>query len=255
MEKISANIWVISGNGGNVAVMPTSEGVLLVDDKFSQDAPDIVAKVKTVSDKPIRYVLNTHQHLDHTGGNEAMMRGLAEVVIHKNARVNMVAEKMDGLPRVTFDNEMQVFLGGKEVHARYLGRGHTNGDAVIYFPVDRVLHTGDLFVNGSVPYADYSANGSIIEWDKTLANILQLDFDTVIPGHGAIAKKADLAKWRQSLATLRSRAKAACATGTQDLIQRLNLPEIGMPDQQGVLFTFYQLFERNIPGLCQELLR
>src|SRR5580765_6701320 len=78
MEKVSANLWVIMNNGGNVAVMPTSEGVLLVDDKFAQDAPDITAKVKTISDKPIRYILNTHQHGDHTGGNEAMLAANAE---------------------------------------------------------------------------------------------------------------------------------------------------------------------------------
>ena len=97
IEKVSANLWVIVGNGGNVAVMPTSEGVILVDDKFAQDAPDIVAKVKTVSDKPIRYVLNTHQHGDHTGGNEAMLAANAEVIISKNARANMVELKQPGL--------------------------------------------------------------------------------------------------------------------------------------------------------------
>src|SRR6266436_1222771 len=94
MEKVTDNIWVIIGNGGNVAVMPTSEGVLLVDDKFAQDAPEIVAKVKTVTDQPIRYILNTHQHGDHTGGNAAMMSASAEVVIHKNARANMAAGNM-----------------------------------------------------------------------------------------------------------------------------------------------------------------
>ena len=132
--------------------MPTSEGVLLVDDKFALDAPEIVAKVKTISDKPIRYILNTHQHGDHTGGNEAMMAASAEIIIHKNARANMLAGKMPGLPRITFADETQVFLGGKEVLARHIGRGHTNGDAVVYFPSERVLHTGDLFVNGGAPF-------------------------------------------------------------------------------------------------------
>jgi cyclase len=139
MEKVTDNLYVIMGNGGNVAAMPTSEGVLLVDDKFALDAPEIVAKVKTISDKPIRYILNTHQHGDHTGGNEAMLAASAEIIIHKNARANMVAGKMPGLPRITFSDETQVFLGGKEVLAKHVGRGHTNGDAVIYFPSERVL--------------------------------------------------------------------------------------------------------------------
>jgi len=249
VEKVTDHLWVIIGNGGNVAVMPTNDGVLLVDDKFAEDAPDIIAKVKTLTDKPIRYVLNTHQHLDHIGGNGAMMTTGAEVIIQKNARANLMAEKLAALPPLTFSDELQLFLGGKEVQARYLGRGHTNGDAVVYFPSERVLHMGDLFINGSVPFADYSANGSLVEWDKTLENALQLDFETVIPGHGDLATKADLVKWRQALATLRSRARAACAQGTQDLMARLNLPELGMPDRRGAFVTFYQLFERNISGI------
>src|SRR5215510_12746667 len=127
IEKVTANLWVIVGNGGNVAVMPTSEGVLVVDDKFAPDAPEIVAKVKTVSDRPIRYVLNTHHHGDHTGGNEAMQGGGAEVIMTRNARANMVNGKQPGLPRLTFTDEEMLYLGGKEVLAKYVGRGHTNG--------------------------------------------------------------------------------------------------------------------------------
>jgi len=247
IEKVTENLYVIIGNGGNVAAMPTSEGVLLVDDKFAQDAPEIMAKVKTISDKPVRYVLNTHQHGDHTGGNEAMFAASAEIVIHKNARANMATGKMPGLPRITFSDETQVFLGGKEVRARHLGRGHTNGDAVIFFPAERVLHTGDLFVNGGAPFIDYSAQGSIVEWDKTLEQALQYDFDTVIPGHGPVAKKADLVKWRQTLASLRSKAKAACVGGAADALKRMNLEELGMKPSAN--------FERSMPGMCQELAR
>src|ERR1035441_5282126 len=129
MEKASENVYVIIGDGGNVAFMPTSEGVIVVDDKFAADAPQILARIKSVTDRPIRYVLNTHQHGDH-----------------------MVPGKMPGLPHITFTDESQVFLGGQEVVARHLGRGHTNGDAVIYFPSEKVLHTGDLFVSSGAPF-------------------------------------------------------------------------------------------------------
>jgi len=245
MEKVTDSLYVIIGNGGNVAAMPTAEGVLLVDDKFAADASEIVAKVKTISDKPIRYILNTHQHPDHTGGNEPMMAGGAEIIIQKNARANMVAGKMPGLPRITFNDESQLFLGGKEVDAKYVGRGHTNGDAVIYFPSERVLHTGDLFVNGGAPFIDYTANGSIVEWDKSLENALKFDFDTVIPGHGPVAKRADLIKWRETLAALRAHAKSACAGGATDALKRMNLDQLGMKPSP--------LFERSVPGLCQEM--
>src|SRR5689334_16657140 len=213
IEKVTDNLWVIIGNGGNVAVMPTSEGVVLVDDKFAQDGPEILAKVKSVTSQPIRYVLNTHQHGDHTGGNEILMAANAEIVIQKNARANMAEAKQPGLPHITFTDETQVFAGGKEVRARHFGRGHTNGDAVIFFPSERVIHTGDLFVNGGTPFIDSANGGSIKEWDKTLQKVLDFDFDTVIPGHGPVGKKADLVKWVQTLGKLRASVKEACAGG------------------------------------------
>ncbi len=245
MEKVADNLYVIMGNGGNVAVMPTSEGVVLVDDKFTQDGPEILAKVKTVSDKPVRYVLNTHQHGDHTGGNELLLAANAEILIHKNARANMATNKQPGLPRVTYTDEMQLFLGGKEFRARHLGRGHTNGDAVIFFPAERVLHTGDLFVNGGAPFVDTANGGSIKEFDATVDKALQYDFDVVIPGHGPVAKKADLVKWVQTLRTIRERVKKACGEGAADAAKRIDLTDIGIKPSP--------LFERGIPGMCQEL--
>jgi len=248
VQKVTDNLWVLMTNSsGNVAVYPTSEGVLLVDDKFDQDGPEILAKVKAISDKPIKYILNTHQHGDHTGGNAFMMTNTpAEILIHKNARANMVAGKQPGLPQITYADEAQVFLGGKEVSAHHYGRGHTNGDAVILFPGERVLHTGDLFVNGSAPFIDYSAKGSIVEWDKTLDRVLALDFDIVIPGHGPVAKKADLVKWRASIAELRSRAKTACAGGAADAVKRLDLSGLNMDNSLGFL-------NRSMAGMCAEL--
>ena len=246
IEKVTEGLYVIVGNGGNVAAMPTSEGVLLVDDKFAQDAPEILAKVKTISDKPIRYVLNTHQHGDHTGGNAPLLAASAEIIIQKNARANMAAGKMPGIPRITFSDETQVFLGGKEVRARYLGRGHTNGDAVIFFPSERVLHTGDLCMIGmGPPFIDYSAGGSLVEWDKTLEQALQYDFDIVIPGHGPVSKKADLVKWRESIVNLRTKSKAACAAGGVEALKKMNLAEVGL--------TSSAMFDRSMPGVCQEL--
>lgn len=131
--------------------------------------------------------------------------------------------------------------------AHHIGRGHTNGDAVIYFPSERVLHTGDLFVNGSAPFIDYSAHGSIVEWDKTLEKALEYDVDTVIPGHGPVARKADLVKWRQTLATLRARAKTACAGGAADAAKRLDTSDLGMGAGPNPLFA------RSIDGMCKEL--
>ena len=200
VNKISNDPYDLERDGGNVAVYLTDEGVIVVDDKYERNYDDIMANIKKLTDKPVRYVLNTHQHGDHTGSNEKMKANGVQVIAHRNARVNMVAGKQPGLPHVSFTDQAQVYLGGKEVDAYYNGRGHTNGDVVIYFPALRVLHTGDLFTTngmGSVaPLVDYNGMGSAIEWTKTLDGVLKLDFDTVIPGHGPISKKADLEKYR-----------------------------------------------------------
>jgi glyoxylase-like metal-dependent hydrolase (beta-lactamase superfamily II) len=245
MEKVSPNIYMIVGSGGNVAFMPTDEGVLVVDDKFAQDAPQIMQKIRSVTDKPIRYVLNTHQHGDHTGGNEAMRAQKAELIIHKNARANMVAGKMPGLPDITFSDETQVFIGGKEVMMKYFGRGHTNGDAMVLFPSERVVHTGDL-ATAAVPFCDTSANCSLIEWDKTIQKALAMEFDTVIPGHGPLMKRADLQKYAQNIGVMRDRLKTACAGGTADAPKRLDFKDLGYAQIPGNFGT---------PKMCEELAR
>ena len=244
MQKVTDSLYVIVGDGGNVAVMPTSEGVVVVDDKFAQDAPQIMAKIKSVTDQPVRYVINTHHHGDHTGGNEAMKALNAEILMHNNARANMIEGKQPGLPRITFNDEEHLYLGGKEVIARYLGRGHTNGDVVVYFPSEHVLHTGDLFVRGTL-FCDTANGGSIKEWDQTVQKMLAMNFDTVIPGHGDVSKKSDLAGWAQTVATVRTQVQKACAGGASDAMSRLDLTPAGMKSSA--------LFERGLPGMCKEL--
>jgi cyclase len=228
IAKVKGDLYMISGEGGNVAVYVTSEGVVLVDDMFDRNHADILAQIKSVTDKPLRYVLNTHQHDDHAGGDMKMLP-IAEVVAHRNARANLTDIKQPyyedtpgtpiGLPRITFTDEFAVHLGGKEVRAKYFGRGHTNGDVIIYFPELKAIHTGDLFLGRGAPrggavqsrpvgvniYVDYAQGGSFMEWTKTLDGVMQMDFDTVIPGHGPVSTKDDVAKFRSDLETMRSR--------------------------------------------------
>jgi cyclase len=229
IDKVKGDVYMISGEGGNVAVYVTSEGVVLVDDMFDRNHADILAQVKSVTDKPLKYVVNTHQHDDHAGGDLKMLP-IAEVIAHRNARANLVHIKQPyyedtpgtpiGLPRITFSDEASVYLGGKEVRAKYFGRGHTSGDAVVYFPDLKVLHTGDLFLGrrpgragapaqtkpaGVNIYVDYAQGGSFLDWTKTLDGVLTLDFDTVIPGHGPVSTKDDVVKFRADLETMRNR--------------------------------------------------
>ena len=212
IEKVKDNLYVVRGpfnacapngcgaNGvddgllheaGDVAVRVTSEGVILVDDKFAQNVPDVLDRVKSITTQPIRYLLNTHHHTDHVGGDgEILDRGI-EIIAHRNVRENIIRNKQPGAPRLVFNDQASVFLGGVETQMMYLGRGHTNGDTVIYFPDLRTVHSGDLVIDG-MPVIDYNNGGSALEFVRTLNNLLKIDFDTVIPGHGRVLTKNDV---------------------------------------------------------------
>ena len=158
--KVADDLYVIDGGGaGNVAVYITNEGVIMVDDKFEQNFDEIMANVKKVTSQPVKYILSTHYHADHSGGN-TRFSSIAEIISTRNAHDGIVQHKQSNAPndmvpaRVTFTDETDVFLGGKEVRAKYYGRGHTNGDAFVYFPALKVLHTGDMFTSAT-PLIDY----------------------------------------------------------------------------------------------------
>jgi glyoxylase-like metal-dependent hydrolase (beta-lactamase superfamily II) len=232
LNKVKDDLYEIEGDGGNVAVYITDEGVILIDDKFDRDHQSIVDQVKSVTNQPIKYVINTHYHQDHSGGNTKFLP-TAEIISTAMARTNIVEHKQVGNvqppdvspARITFTTETAVYLGGKEVRAIYMGRGHTNGDAVIYFPALRTLHTGDLMA-GTSPLIDYNGGGSVVEWTKTLDNALKLDFDTVIPGHGAITNKAGLMTYRNNVEKMRNRVSGLIHEGkSQDDIAKFMTAE------------------------------
>jgi len=225
VNKVKDDLYEIVGDGGNVAVYITDEGVILIDDKFDQDHEGIVDGVKSVTNQPIKYIINTHYHADHSGGNTKFLP-TAEIISTAMARTNILEHKQSNAPpgvspaRITFTTETAVHLGGKEVRAIYMGRGHTNGDAVIYFPAIRTLHTGDLMA-GTSPLIDYNGGGSVVEWTKTLDNALKLDFDTVIPGHGDVTNKAGLVTYRNNVEKLRNRVSGLVHEGkSQDEIAK-----------------------------------
>src|SRR6266850_5750308 len=215
--KVKDDLYNIEGDGGNVAVFVTNEGVVLVDDKYDDDHDAILSQIGTVTNQPVRYVINTHYHGDHSSGN-ARFLPMAEVISTANARTNILEHKQPNAPhgvapaRIVFTDETAVFLGGKEVRARYFGRGHTNGDAIIYFPALRTIHTGDLMA-GAGPLIDYPGGGSVVEWTKTLDEAMKLDFDTVIPGHGKVTDKAGLKAYRDNVEKLRNRAQGLIREG------------------------------------------
>jgi cyclase len=231
VNKVQNDLYEIEGDGGNVAVLVTNEGVILVDDKYERDHDAIMAGIKSVTQQPVKYVFSTHYHEDHSGGN-AKFLPTSEIISTRNARTNILEHKQsngskDTLPaRVVFTDETSVFLGGKEVRAHYFGRGHTNGDAVIYFPELKTVHTGDLMA-GDSPLIDYPGGGSLAEWPKTLDAVMKTwDFETVIPGHGPVTTKAGLLTYRNNVDKLKTRVTGLIRQGkTQDEVAKLMTTE------------------------------
>ncbi|HEY3826998.1 MAG TPA: MBL fold metallo-hydrolase [Bryobacteraceae bacterium] len=252
VNKVHDDLYEIEGDGGNVAVLVTNEGVILVDDKFEYDHDSIINAVKSVTPQPIKYIINTHYHQDHSGGN-AKFLPIAEVISTQNARTNILAHKQSnvtGSPvspaRIVFTDETAVFLGGKEVRAKYFGRGHTNGDAVVYFPADRTIHTGDLMA-GTSPLIDYNGGGSLVEWTKTLDAAMKLDFDTVIPGHGAVTNKAGLLTYRNNVEKMRNEVRGLIRSGKSqaDVAQYMTMNYNWAPN------SLQQQW--SVPGMVKEL--
>ena len=207
--KIKDDLYVIHNDfvPGNSTALITNEGVLLVDDKFEVDHNNILAELKKITSQPVKYVVNTHHHADHSGGNASLQQMNVQVVASEQARENMVDGKQPGLPTFTFEHDARIHLGGKNVELYRFGRAHTNGDVVVYFPADRALAAGDMFTYGNdVPeLIDYAGGGSGKEWPHTLDGALRLDFDTVVPGHGNVTTKAEMRKYRDSTQALRNR--------------------------------------------------
>jgi len=207
--KLKDDLFVIHNDyvPGNTTVMVTNEGVILVDDKFEIDFDNIVAEVKKITNQPVKYVINTHHHGDHSGSNAKMQALGAQVVTSWQARQNMVDGKQPGLSNITIENRASLYLGGKRVDLFYFGRGHTNGDIVALFPAQRVLASGDLFTIGDTTpeLVDYPGGGSAKQWPQTIEGVLSLDFDQVVPGHGTVGTKADMRKFHDTAVRLRTR--------------------------------------------------
>ena len=200
--KVKDDLYVIHGAyvPGNVTALITNEGVILVDDDFDVDHDNLMKKLREVTSQPVKYVINTHFHADHSGGNAKLQTDGTLAVASVAARKRMVDAGQSGLVNVTVEPRGAVYLGGKVAEIYYFGRGHTDGDVVVLFPHDRTLAAGDLFTHGEgLPQlVDHAGGGSAKEWTGTLEKVLALDFDTVVPGHGTVTNKQAVSEARAS---------------------------------------------------------
>jgi len=248
IAEVKDGLHVITGPGGNIGVRVTAEGVILIDDKYPQDFDEIQSLVATVSDLPVKYVINTHHHGDHSGSNASFLQ-VADVIAHKNARDNMIRGDQDGPPRLIYTNQTSVFLGGAEVRVYYMGRGHTNGDSVVYFPDLKTVHGGDL-LHGTAPFIDYANGGSSRSWVNTMNNILSLDWNTAIPGHGEVMGRRDVLNFRNQMESVRIRMTELVRQGlvAGDAQEAIKDPNLSWTQAENGLFM-----NRSIPGFYEEI--
>ena len=225
-EKVGGSVYMLTGAGGNIGLSIGEDGVVVIDDQFAPLAAKIQAAIRALSTKPVRFVLNTHWHFDHTGGNEEMGK-TATLVAHDNVRKRLIAgspgllgNKIDpapkgALPVITFDQSLTIHLNGEDIRALHYAKGHTDGDSIIYFTQSNVVHMGDDFVTYGFPFVDVSSGGSVLGMvanvEKAMAT-LPADVK-IIPGHGAVSAKADVSKFTDMLEDCVSLVDAARKQG------------------------------------------
>lgn len=231
--KISDTVWMLVGAGGNIGLCAGDDAVFMVDDQFAPLAGRIKEAVARITRKPVGFVLNTHFHFDHTGGNEAFGADGALIVAHDNVRRRMSVDQLIrfagntasqkatpklGLPVVTVPGEIRFHINGEEVHAFHAPAAHTDGDLIVHFVRSKVVHLGDIYFNGMYPFIDAgsggTADGVIAAVDRVLA--LADDDTRIIPGHGPLARKADLERYRAMMATVTQRIRELRRAGRSD---------------------------------------
>ncbi len=216
-QPLRGGIYALYGSGGNIGVSVGEDGIILIDDQYAPLTDKIKAAIEAISDQPIRYVVNTHFHGDHTGGNENL-GDTAVIVAHDNVRqklsegafIKSFNMKMDpqpkvALPSITFNSEMSLHMNGEDARIIHVKNAHTDGDSIIYFRGSNVIHMGDIMFNGMFPFIDVDNGGDIdgVLMGLDLA-IEAIDEETiVIPGHGQVTDKAGLIAYRKTMAELR----------------------------------------------------
>ena len=226
VEKLAPGVAVLFGQGGNIGLSYGVDGNVLIDDEFAPLTPKILAAIATVDPDPVQFLINTHFHFDHTGGNENFGKAGAIIVAQDNVRLRMSQDSVVAgnktpaspavaLPIVTFDHEMNVYRNGDRLHIMFAPHAHTDGDAIIHFEKANVVHMGDTFFNGLYPFVDIDSGGNIrgviAAADRVIA--IANDQTRIIPGHGPVASKADLIAYRAYLVDVVGKVQAAMKAG------------------------------------------
>jgi len=212
--QLSDTVYMLRGRGGNVGISSGEDGLYIIDDQVKPVTSQLLQAIRKISNKPIRFIINTHYHGDHTGGNETIGKAGALIFAHDNIRTRMTTEQVSSfmkkttppyteaaLPVVTFNDQMSLHFNGETATAYHVAHGHTDGDSIIHFPASNVIHMGDMYFNTLYPYVDLDAGGSIqgMVHAADLALSLADDSTRIIPGHGPLAITEDLRNYRDYL--------------------------------------------------------
>ena len=231
-ELVKTGLYMISGGGCNSLLRLSGNGLIVVDGKLPGNYEALLAKVNKISDQPVRVLINTGPHKDHTGNNAEFLEAGTQILAQENAKQILATYSPLGgkvaLPTKTYDHDITLRLGGIEAQVLHFGNAHTNGDSVVYFPNLKAVAVGDLFTPDT-PDPDFSAGGSLVGWGPVLAEILKLDFDVAVPGTGPAITRADLEGFKSKIDTVVSRATMLVKKGVPkgELMANLKTDDLG----------------------------
>jgi len=224
--KLSDQIYMLKGRGGNIGLFIGKEAVFMIDNQFAPLTPKILKAIKKITPESVSYLVNTHWHGDHTGGNLNMQKEGALILAHKNVRKRMsvaqiirgksrAASPKEALPVITFTEDMMMHLNNDDILISHIHHAHTDGDALVYFTKNNVLHTGDAYFQGKFPYIDLDSGGSIKGYVEGIGKMIALidDNTKVLPGHGNVSSRTELIDYHKMLVALQARIQQEIEAG------------------------------------------
>jgi glyoxylase-like metal-dependent hydrolase (beta-lactamase superfamily II) len=226
--SLSGTVTMLKGRGGNIAISAGEDGVFIIDDQLEPLTDQLLAAIREIDERPVRFVINTHYHGDHVGGNERLGKAGSVIIAHDNIRRRMTTEQFSNffdsatppypraaLPVVTFNDRVTLHLNGESVAVHHVPRGHTDGDSIVFFPASNVLHMGDIFFNGLYPFIDLDGGGTLQGTIAAVEQGLELaDAETkIIAGHGPLSDRVGLQEYHGMLAQARDRVQALVDQG------------------------------------------
>ena len=220
--QLTDHTYMLEGAGGNIGISIGEDGVFIIDDQFAPLSEKILNAIKTLSDQPLNFLVNTHYHGDHSGGNENMTKAGATIIAHDNVKKRLKGKQRDGsykpkeaLPVITFNDQLNITINNESIAVFHVANAHTDGDAILYFTESNVLHTGDTYFNGRYPYIDLNSGGSVDGYiEAAKRGLMVIDENTkIIPGHGKLSNKEEYKSFLMMLETIRDNVQKAIDDG------------------------------------------